>query len=45
MVALRAFVITPKLLLAGLCALFLLVAPPLPVSHAVGTPINPYAMK
>lgn len=24
---------------------FLLVAPPLPVTHAVGTPINPYAMK
>jgi kynurenine formamidase len=24
---------------------FLLVAPPLPVAHAVGTPINPYAMK
>lgn len=24
---------------------FLLVAPPLPVTHAVGTPINPYALK
>jgi kynurenine formamidase len=24
---------------------FLLVAPPLPVTHGVGTPINPYAMK
>ncbi|GIX47814.1 MAG: cyclase [Candidatus Tectimicrobiota bacterium] len=24
---------------------FLLVAPPLPVTHAVGTPINPYAIK
>lgn len=24
---------------------FLLVAPPLPVTNAVGTPINPYAMK
>jgi hypothetical protein len=24
---------------------FLLVAPPLPVVRAVGTPINPYAMK
>ncbi len=24
---------------------FLLVAPPLPVSNAVGTPINPYAMR
>jgi len=24
---------------------FFLVAPPLPVTHAVGTPINPYAMK
>ena len=24
---------------------FLLAAPPLPVTHAVGTPINPYAMK
>lgn len=24
---------------------FLLVAPPLPATHAVGTPINPYAMK
>lgn len=24
---------------------FLLVAPPLPVTRAVGTPINPYAMK
>lgn len=24
---------------------FLLVAPPLPFTHAVGTPINPYAMK
>jgi kynurenine formamidase len=24
---------------------FLLVAPPLPVARAVGTPINPYAMK
>ena len=24
---------------------FMLVAPPLPVTRAVGTPINPYAMK
>ncbi len=24
---------------------FLLVAPPLPVTRGVGTPINPYAMK
>jgi hypothetical protein len=24
---------------------FLLVAPPLPVTNAVGTPINPYALK
>jgi hypothetical protein len=24
---------------------FLLVAPPLPVTRAVGTPINPYALK
>ena len=36
--------------LAAACAAdgryaFLLVAPPLPVTHAVGTPINPYAMK
>ena len=36
--------------LAGDCAAdgryaFLLVAPPLPVTRAVGTPINPYALK
>ena len=29
----------------GMYWAFLLVAPPLPVTRAVGTPINPYALK
>jgi hypothetical protein len=32
-------------ILRKLALAFLLAAPPLPVTHGVGTPINPYALK